>query len=128
MRIRLNSVLIDDQDKALAFYTEKLGFRKKTDIPMGEHRWLTVVSPEDPDGTELVLEPMGFAPARDYQKALYEAGIPLTAFQVDDVDGEYDRLKNLGVAFSMEPTDMGPTRLAVLDDTCGNRIQIFQVG
>lgn len=128
MRIRLNSVLIDDQDKALTFYTEKLGFRKKTDIPMGEHRWLTVVSPEDPDGTELVLEPMGFAPARDYQKALYEAGIPLTAFQVDDVDGEYDRLKDLGVAFSMEPTDMGPTRLAVLDDTCGNRIQIFQVG
>ncbi|NEZ04253.1 VOC family protein [Wenzhouxiangella sp. XN201] len=128
MRIRLNSVLIDDQDKALAFYTGKLGFRKKTDIPMGEHRWLTVVSPEDPDGTELVLEPMGFAPARDYQKALYEAGIPLTAFQVDDVDGEYDRLKDLGVAFSVEPTDMGPTRLAVLDDTCGNRIQIFQVG
>jgi catechol 2,3-dioxygenase-like lactoylglutathione lyase family enzyme len=127
MRIRLTSVMVDDQDKALVFYTEKLGFRKKTDIPMGEHRWLTVVSPEDPDGTELVLEPMGFEPARDYQKALYHAGIPLTAFQVDDVDGEHKRLKDLGVTFSMAPTDMGPTRMAVLDDTCGNRIQIFQV-
>lgn len=127
MRIRLTSVMVDDQDKALDFYTEKLGFRKKTDIPMGEHRWLTVVSPEDPSGTELVLEPMGFEPARDYQKALYDAGIPLTAFQVDDVDGEHKRLKNLGVTFSMAPTDMGPARMAVLDDTCGNRIQIFQV-
>jgi catechol 2,3-dioxygenase-like lactoylglutathione lyase family enzyme len=128
MRVKLTSVLVDDQDKALAFYTKKLGFRMKTDIPMGEHRWLTVVSPEEPDGTEVVLEPMGFEPARDYQKALYEAGIPLTAFQVDDVDGEYARLKGTGVAFSMEPTDMGPARMAVLDDTCGNRIQIFQVG
>lgn len=128
MRIRLNSVLVDDQARALDFYTEKLGFVKKTDMPMGEHRWITVVSPEEREGTELVLEPLGFEPARDYQKALYEAGIPITAFQVDDVDAEHERLKQLGVAFSMEPTDMGPARMAVLDDTCGNRIQIFQVG
>lgn len=128
MRVKLTSVMVDDQDKALAFYTDKLGFQKKTDIPMGEHRWLTVVSPEEPDGTEVVLEPMGFEPARDYQQALYEAGIPMTAFQVDDVDREHGRLKDLGVSFSMEPTDMGPTRIAVLDDTCGNRVQIFQVG
>lgn len=127
MRIRLNSVLVDDQDKALAFYTDKLGFVKKTDIPMGEHRWITVVSPEERDGTELVLEPLGFEPARDYQRALYQAGIPLTAFQVDDVDAEHKRLCQEGVEFSMEPTDMGPARMAVLDDTCGNRIQIFQV-
>lgn len=128
MRISLTSVMVDDQDKALAFYTDKLGFQKKTDIPMGEYRWITVVSPENPEGTELALEPTAFEPARDYQKALYEAGIPQTAFQVDDVDREYGRLTDLGVEFSMEPTDMGPARLAVLDDTCGNRIQIFQVG
>lgn len=128
MKIPLTSVMVDDQDKALAFYTEKLGFVKKTDIPMGEHRWLTVVSAEEPDGTQLVLEPMSFEPAGDYQKALHEAGIPLTAFQVDDVNREHERLKGLGVEFSMEPTDMGPTRMAVLDDTCGNCIQIFQVG
>jgi predicted enzyme related to lactoylglutathione lyase len=127
MRIRLNSVLVNDQDKALAFYTEKLGFVKKTDIPMGEHRWITVVSPEERNGTELVLEPLSFEPARDYQKALYEAGIPMTAFQVDDVDAEHQQLRQKGVEFSMEPTDIGPARMAVLDDTCGNRIQVFQV-
>jgi predicted enzyme related to lactoylglutathione lyase len=119
--------MVDDQEKALAFYTEKLGFVKKTDIPMGEHRWITVVSPEERDGTELVLEPLGFEPARDYQQALFDAGIPLTAFQVDDVDREHEQLEGRGVAFSMAPTDMGPARIAVLDDTCGNKIQIFQV-
>lgn len=127
MKIRLTSVMVDDQEKALAFYTEKLGFVKKTDIPMGEHRWITLVSPEEQDGTELVLEPLGFEPARDYQKALFDAGIPLTAFQVDDVDREHERLASRGVEFSMAPTDMGPARIAVLDDTCGNKIQIFQV-
>jgi len=119
--------MVDDQKKALRFYTEALGFVKKRDIPMGEHSWLTVVSPEEQDGTELVLEPMGFEPARVFQQALYEAGIPLTAFRVDDVQKEYDRLKGVGVIFKMPPTQMGPTTLAVLDDTCGNYIQIFQV-
>jgi len=127
MKIKLSSVMVDDQKKALRFYTEALGFVKKRDIPMGEHSWLTVVSPEEQDGTELVLEPMGFEPARVFQQALYEAGIPLTAFRVDDVQKEYDRLKGVGVIFKMPPTQMGPTTLAVLDDTCGNYIQIFQV-
>lgn len=127
MKVKLTSVLVDDQEKALRFYTEVLGFVKKTDIPLGEHRWLTVVSREERDGPEVVLEPMGFEPAKVYQKALYEAGIPLTAFYVDDVDGEFERLKNRGVKFSMEPTVMGVSKLAVFDDTCGNNIQVFQV-
>lgn len=127
MRIRLTSVLVDDQEKALRFYTEMLGFVKKTDIPLGEHRWLTVVSEEEQGGPELVLEPMGFEPAKVYQKALYEADIPLTAFHVVDVDAEYEELKTRGVSFSMEPTTMGPARIAVLDDTCGNRIQIASI-
>jgi predicted enzyme related to lactoylglutathione lyase len=126
MKIRLTSVMVDDQDKALKFYTEILGFVKKTDIPMGEHKWLTVVSKEEQDGVELVLEPMGFAPAQVYQKALFEAGIPLTAFHVDDIEKEYERLTRAGVAFSMEPTMMGPVKLAVFNDTCGNNIQLFQ--
>ena len=120
-------MVVDDQEKALRFYTEVLGFVKKMEIPMGEHRWLTVVSPEERDGTELTLEPLGFEPARVYQKALYEAGIPWTAFQVDDIQHEYERLQRLGVVFKMAPTKMGPTTLAVLDDTCGNNIQIYQV-
>jgi len=117
--------MVDDQDKALKFYTEILGFVKKTEIPMGEHKWLTVVSKEEPDGVELVLEPMGFAPAKIFQEALFKAGIPLTAFNVDDTQQEYERLKSLGVEFSMAPTKMGPVTLAVLNDTCGNNIQIF---
>src|SRR5215471_12087131 len=127
MKVKLLSILVDDQEKALKFYTEILGFVKKKDIPMGEHRWLTVVSKEEPDGTELVLEPMAFPPARVYQEALFKAGIPYTAFLVADVDREYERLKELGVAFSMPPTKMAPTKLAVFNDTCGNNIQIFQV-
>lgn len=127
MKIKLTSVLVDDQEKALQFYTEVLGFVKKRDIPMDEHRWLTVVSEEEQDGPELVLEPMGFEPAKVYQKALYEAGIPLTAFHVDDIEAEYERLKNLGVEFSMEPKQMGVSKLAVFDDTCGNNIQLFEV-
>ena len=127
MKIKLSSIMVDNQDKALKFYTEVLGFVKKTEIPMGEYRWLTVVSKEEQDGVELVLEPMGFAPAKVYQKALYDAGIPLTAFHVDDIQKEYDRLEKLGVAFSMKPTKMGPVTIAVLDDTCGNNIQLVQV-
>lgn len=127
MKIKLNSVVVDDQEKALRFYTEVLGFVKKMEIPMGEHKWLTVVSPEERDGTEVVLEPVAFPPARVYQKALYEAGIPWTAFQVDDIRREYERLLGLGVVFSMPPTQMGPTTLAVFADTCGNNIQIYQV-
>ena len=127
MKIKLASVLVEDQDRALKFYTEKLGFVKKTEIPMGEHRWLTVVSPEERDGVELVLEPMGFAPARVFQKQLFEAGIPYTAFAVDDVDKEYERLTGTGVVFSMRPTAMGTVKLAVLNDTCGNNIQLYQV-
>lgn len=119
--------MVDDQEKALKFYTQILGFVKKTEVPMGEHKWLTVVSKEEQDGVELLLEPMGFAPAKVYQKALFEAGIPLTAFNVDDIDKEYDRLKNLGVAFSLQPTQMGPVKIAVLNDTCGNNIQLVQV-
>ena len=119
--------MVDDQDKALRFYTEKLGFVKKTEVPLGEYKWLTVVSGEEPDGVELLLEPMGFAPARVFQKALKDAGIPWTLFHVDDVQREYERLVNLGVTFSMKPTQMGPTTLAVFDDTCGNNIQLVQV-
>jgi len=127
MKIKLTSVMVDDQDKALKFYTDILGFIKKTEIPMGEHKWLTVVSKEEQDGVELVLEPMGFAPAKIFQKALKDAGIPLTAFHVDDIQKEYERLQKLGVKFSMPPTKMGPVTLVVLDDTCGNNIQLVQV-
>ncbi|MEX0647694.1 MAG: VOC family protein [Balneolaceae bacterium] len=127
MKIKLTSLLVDDQEKALQFYTNVLGFIKKTDIPMDEHRWLTVVSKEEQDGPELVLEPMAFKPAQTYQKALFDAGIPLTAFHVDDAEAEYERLKKLGVEFSMEPTTMGAAKLAVFNDTCGNNIQLFEV-
>lgn len=120
--------MVDDQQKALNFYTEILGFVTKRDIPMdGQHRWLTVVSKEEQDGVELLLEPMGFAPAKIYQKALFDAGIPLTFFSVNDVEKEYERLTKAGVVFSMSPTQMGPTMLAVLNDTCGNYIQIVQM-
>ena len=127
MKIKLTSITVQDQDKALQFYTEVLGFVKKTEIPMGEHKWLTVVSKEEQDGVELVLEPLGFAPAAIYQKALLEAGIPATAFHVDDVEAEYQRLKKLGVVFCVPPTPMGPVKLAVFNDTCGNNIQLVQV-
>ena len=127
MKVRWTSVLVDNQKKALKFYTEILGFIKKTDVPMGEHSWLTVVSKEEPDGMEVVLEPMGFAPAKVYQKALKDAGIPLTMFYVDNVQSEFERLEKLGVKFSMKPTQMGPSTLVVFDDTCGNNIQLIQV-
>jgi catechol 2,3-dioxygenase-like lactoylglutathione lyase family enzyme len=127
MRINLSSVLVDDQDKALHFYTHVLGFQKKTEVPLGEHRWLTVVSPEDPDGTELVLEPDTAHPAaKPYKAALVSDGIPLTSFAVDDVHEEYERLRALGVAFTQKPAEMGPVTTAVFDDTCGNLIQIAQ--
>ncbi|HKQ77184.1 MAG TPA: VOC family protein [Blastocatellia bacterium] len=126
MKIKLNSVMVDDQEKAQKFYTEVLGFVLSKDIPMGEAKWLTVVSPEGPAEIELLLEPMGFPPARTYQKALFEAGIPATAFAVDDIQKEYERMKKLGVAFRSEPTQMGPTIVAVFEDTCGNLIQLYQ--
>ena len=127
MKIKWTSVLVDDQKKALKFYTEILGFIKKTDVPMGEYSWLTVVSKEEPDGVEVVLEPMGFQPAKVYQKALKDAGIPLTMFYVDSVQNEFERLEKLGVKFSMKPTQMGPSTIVVFDDTCGNNIQLIQV-
>ena len=125
IRITVASVLVDDQDKALNFYTEVLGFVKKTEIPMGEARWLTVVSPADPNGTELLLEPdWGHPAAKPFKQALVEDGMPFTSFGVDDVQSEYKRLKALGVQFTQPPTEMGPVTTAVLDDTCGNLIQI----
>ncbi len=124
MKITLTSVLVDDQAKALAFYTQVLGFREKTDIPLGEHRWLTVVSPEALDGVELVLEPDEHPAAKPFKTALVEDGIPFTSFGVEDVQREYERLRGLGVRFTQEPTVMGPVTTAVLDDTCGNLIQI----
>ena len=127
MKIKVTSIMVDDQEKALKFYTHILGFVKKTEIPLGEHKWLTVVSKEEPDGVELLLEPMAFAPAQTYQKALYEAGIPIAMFNVDDIQKEYERLVQAGVVFSMQPTKMGPSTLAVFDDTCGNHIQLAQV-
>jgi catechol 2,3-dioxygenase-like lactoylglutathione lyase family enzyme len=128
MRINLTSVLVDDQDKALRFYTEVLGFKQKHDVPMGEHRWITVVSPADPGGTELVLEPDKHPAAKPFKEALVADGIPFTAFGVEDVRAEFDRLRGLGVRFTQEPTDMGPVTTAMLDDTCGNLIQIQQAG
>lgn len=126
MRISLSSVMVDDQEKALKFYTEVLGFVKKTDIPMGEFRWLTVASPEGIEGVELVLEPMGFAPARTFQQALFEAGIPFTAFLTNDIQSEYKRLKERGVAFRGEPQSMGPITAVLFEDTCGNLINLVQ--
>ena len=124
MRITLTSVLVDDQQKALAFYTDVLGFQKKNDVPLGEHRWLTVVSPSVPDGVELVLEPDEHPAAKQFKAALAEDGIPYTSFTVDDLHGEYERLVAHGVHFTQPPTSMGPVETAVLDDTCGNLIQI----
>ena len=127
MRIHLNAVLVQDQQKPLEFYTRKLGFKKSLDLPVGEHRWLTVVSPQDTDGPELLLEPLAFEPARTYQKALFDAGIPLSSFAVDDCRAEHGRLKKLGVQFRDDPVESGGATVAVLDDTCGNLIQLVQV-
>jgi catechol 2,3-dioxygenase-like lactoylglutathione lyase family enzyme len=124
MRINVTSVFVDDQAKALAFYTDTLGFVTKTDVPAGEHRWLTVVSPEAPDGVELLLEPNQHPAAQAYQQALVADGIPATSFAVDDVHAEFDRLSAAGVTFVQPPTAMGPVTTAVFDDTCGNLIQI----
>lgn len=124
MRIHLTSVFVDDQDKALRFYTEVLGFIKKTEIPLGEARWLTVVSPDDLDGTELLLEPDRHPAVRPFKDALVHDGIPMTSFAVDDVRAETERLRALGVVFTQEPLQQGPVTTAVFDDTCGNLIQI----
>src|SRR5688500_8619463 len=124
MKINVMSVMVDDQAKALRFYTEVLGFVKKREIPMGPYAWLTVVSPEDPDGTELSLEPDEHPAARPFKRALVDDGIPFTSFAVTDVQAEHDRLVALGVRFTQPPTDMGVVTTAVFDDTCGNLIQI----
>ena len=127
MKIKLTSVFVDYQEKALKFYVEVLGFVKKHDEPVGEFKWLTVVSPEGPDDIELLLEPNNNPAAKTYQQAIFEQGIPHTAFAVDDIHKEYERLKEQGVVFTMEPTESGPAILAVFNDTCGNLIQIYQV-
>jgi len=124
MNIVVTSVLVDDQEKALQFYTRVLGFVKKHDIPMGHARWLTVVSPNDPDGVELVLEPDGHPAAAPFKQALVNDGIPFTSFAVEDVHAEHERLRSLGVTFTQPPVEMGPVTIAVFDDTCGNLIQI----
>ena len=127
MKIKLTSVLVDDQDKALKFYTEVLGFVKIKDFPVGQFKWLTVVSPEGPDDIELLLEPNDNPAARAYQKAIFEQGIRATSFFVEDIQKEYERMKRLGVVFRMEPTKTGEATVAVFDDTCGNLIQLYQV-
>jgi catechol 2,3-dioxygenase-like lactoylglutathione lyase family enzyme len=124
MKIVVTSVFVDDQDKALRFYTNILGFVKKTEIPLGEARWLTVVAPDDPDGTELLLEPDGHPAVGPFKRSLVEDGIPFTSFAVEDVHAEYERLRLAGVNFTQPPVEMGPVTTAVLDDTCGNLIQI----
>jgi catechol 2,3-dioxygenase-like lactoylglutathione lyase family enzyme len=126
MRIYVTSIFVDDQAKALDFYTNKLGFEVKNDVPLGENRWLTVVSKEQPNGTELLLEPSEHPAVTPYKNALVEDGIPATSFQVDDLDAEFERL-NIGVKFTQEPMDAGPVRMAVFDDTCGNLIQLVQM-
>jgi catechol 2,3-dioxygenase-like lactoylglutathione lyase family enzyme len=127
MRIYITSVLVDDQKKALDFYTNTLGFKKKTDIPLGAASWLTVVSPEQPDGTELLLEPSDHRAVKPFKNALVQDGIPATSFAVDDVQAEFDRLRSKGVRFTQEPAEMGGVVTAVFDDTCGNLIQIVQL-
>ena len=127
MRIYITSIFVDDQARALDFYTKKLGFEVKHDVPLGEHRWLTVVSKEQPDGTELLLEPSDHPAVPPYKNALVEDGIPATSFQVDNVDAEFERLKDIGVTFTQEPMDAGPVRMAVFDDTCGNLLQLVQM-
>jgi glyoxylase I family protein len=126
MKIALNSIMVDDQSKALAFYTDVLGFAKQHDIPVGEYRWITVVSPEHPDGAALSLEPNANPAGKTFQEALFAQGIPATAFEVADVDAEFSRLKARGVVFTREPTQAGPVKIAAFADTCGNLIQIYQ--
>ena len=126
IKIYVTSVPVENQEKALDFYTRVLGFIKKKDVPLGEHRWLTVVSPNEQSGVELLLEPIAFDPARAYQQSLKEAGIPWTSFAVDNIDKEYERLSGSGVEFSMPPTEAGTVKIAILDDTCGNYIQLMQ--
>ena len=126
--ITTSSVLVDDQAKALAFYTDILGFVKKTDVPVGEHRWLTIVGADAPDGVELLLEPDEHPAAKVFKAALVDDGIPYTSFGVADAQAEYDRLTGLGVRFTQAPMTMGPVTTAVLDDTCGNLIQIASMG
>ena len=126
MRIRLTSIMVDDQEKALRFYTDVLGFEKKRDIPVGEYRWITVTSPEGPDDLELALEPNANPAGKAFQTAMFAQGIPVAAFEVDDIAGEFKRLTGHSVAFTTEPTPAGPIKLAVFADTCGNLIQIYQ--
>ena len=126
MKIKLNSVIVNDQEKALHFYTEVLGFEKKVDLPAGEFRWLTVASSDEPEGAQLLLEPNAHPAAATYQRALFDTGIPLTSFAVDDIESEYARLLALGVTFTTKPADAGGAIVAVFDDTCGNLIQIYQ--
>lgn len=126
MRIKLMSIMVDDQNKALRFYTDVLGFTKKHEIPVGEFRWLTVVSPEGPNDLELSLEPNANPAAKAFQEAMFAQGIPLAAFEVSDIQGEYARLAKHGVAFTIEPTEAGPVTIAILADTCGNLIQLYQ--
>ena len=128
MKIKLTSIFVNDQNKAFDFYTKILGFDKKADVSAGKYRWLTVVSQEEPNGSQLVLEPNDNPAARSYQEAIYKQGIPATMFFVDDIQKEYRRLKGLGVKFTMEPTKTPGSTIARLDDTCGNLIQITQLG
>ena len=128
MRIKLTSVMVEDQDKALTFYTDVLGFRKKHEIPVGQYKWITVVSPEGPADVELTLEPNANPAAKSFQEAMFAQGIPLAAFEVGDIAEEYARLRAAGVAFTREPTPMGPVTIAVFSDTCGNLIQLYQPG
>lgn len=126
MRIIVTSIFVQDQEKALKFYTETLGFVKKHDVPAGEYRWITLVSPDEQNGTELLLEPNNNQAAKEYQEKIYDQGIPATMFAVNDVHAEYEKLSNEGVAYTMEPTKMRETTIAVFDDTCGNLIQLIE--
>lgn len=128
MRIKLTSLMVDDQDKALRFYTDVLGFRKKHEIPLGEFRWITVTSPDGPDDVELSLEPNANPAGKTFQEAMFAQGIPLAAFEVADIKAEYDRLRAHGVAFTAGPTPAGPVTIAIFSDTCGNLIQLYQPG
>ena len=126
MQIKYVSVMVEDQERALRFYTNVLGFDKVADVPVGEYRWLTVTSSDGPQGVELLLEPMAFPPAREYQKALFDAGIPATAFVTNDIQGDFERLKSAGVVLRGEPLDMGTVTAVAFEDTCGNLIQLVQ--
>ena len=126
MQIKLTSIMVDDQDKALKFYTEILGFRKKLEIPVGEYRWITVVSPEGPDTLELSLEPNANPAGKTFQQAMFAQGIPVAAFEVTGIAHEYERLKSRGVVFTRPPAKMGPVTIAIFADTCGNLVQIYE--